>query len=132
MLAVRHGESPYLRMWQGGWQNHALNERLRAQRQRRQTWIAARMVARAQGEDTPSEPKSMDADQEDEEEEGEITRPPPSPPHEALPSLDDIFRRQAVISISALRSKWTQTETRSSIGSRPHPHLALVAPEFEG
>jgi hypothetical protein len=31
----------------------------------------------------------------EEEEEGEVTPPPHSPPREDLPSLDDIFRRQA-------------------------------------
>jgi hypothetical protein len=34
------------------------------------------MAARAWGEDTPSEPKSSD---KEEEEEGEVTSPPPSP-----------------------------------------------------
>jgi hypothetical protein len=39
---------------------------------------AARTVARAWGEDTPSELESLEEDEEDEEEEGEVTPPPHS------------------------------------------------------
>jgi hypothetical protein len=53
-------------------------------------------VVRAQGEDTPSEPKSSGGEEEQEDEDGdeeEVTPPPHSPSHEVLPSLGDIFNR---------------------------------------
>jgi hypothetical protein len=62
-------------------------------------------VARALGGgegDTASEPKSLGGDDEEEDEdreEGEVTPPPHSLPLEDLPSLGDIFSRQARISV---------------------------------
>jgi hypothetical protein len=52
------------------------------------------VVARAWGEDTPSDPESLGGDDEEEDEdreEGEVTPPPHSPPPEDLPSLGDMF-----------------------------------------
>jgi hypothetical protein len=63
-------------------------------------------ASRARGEDTPSEPESSGGnDQEEDEygEEGKVT-PPHSPPCEALPSLGDIFSRQAGIAVSTCQS----------------------------
>jgi hypothetical protein len=57
--------------------NHALNEWLRERRQRRQACSATQTVTRAWGEDTPSEPESLEEDEEDQEEEGEVILPPP-------------------------------------------------------
>jgi hypothetical protein len=68
------------------------------------------------GGDTPSDPKSLE---EDEEVEGEVIPPPHSPLCEALPSLDDIFRRQAGIAVDARRPKWTRTEIGPMTGSPP-------------
>jgi hypothetical protein len=51
-------------------------------------------MARAQGEDTPTELESPGGDDEEEDEdreEGEVTPPSHSPPRKALPSLGDIF-----------------------------------------
>jgi hypothetical protein len=45
------------------------------------------MVMRAQGADTPFEPKTSEEHEENEEEEGEVTLPPHSPLREALPRL---------------------------------------------
>jgi hypothetical protein len=56
------------------------------------------------GEDTPSEPESLVGDDKEEDEygvEGKVTPPPHAPPHESLPSLGDIFSRQAGITVSA-------------------------------
>jgi hypothetical protein len=53
------------------------------------------MAARAWGEDTPSEPKSLD----DEEEEGEVTPPLPSPLSETLLPFGDILSRQAGVAV---------------------------------
>jgi hypothetical protein len=55
------------------------------------------MMARAWGLDTPSEPKSSEEDKEDEEE-GELTLPPHSLLHEALPQASgDHGRHTSVI-----------------------------------
>jgi hypothetical protein len=46
------------------------------------------------GEDAPSEPKSLRGDIEEEKkdkEEGDVTPPPHSLPHEDLPSVGDLF-----------------------------------------
>jgi hypothetical protein len=59
--------------------NHVLYKWLRVQRQRRQSWSAAWTTARPRGEDTPSEPESLEEDEEDEEKEGEVIPPPHSP-----------------------------------------------------
>jgi hypothetical protein len=50
------------------------------------------MVARTRGEDTPSKPESSD---KEEEEEGEVTLPPPFPLCETLPLFGDILSWQA-------------------------------------
>jgi hypothetical protein len=71
------------------------------------------MEARAWGEDTRFEHESLD------EEEGKVAPPPHSPPHETLPSLSDIFHRQAGVMIDARRPKWTWTKIGSSTGSPP-------------
>jgi hypothetical protein len=112
--------------------NHALNEWLREQRQWRHAWSAARTAVRAQGEDTPFELESAEEDGENEEEEGEVITPPHSPLREALPSLHDIFHRQARITIDARQPKWTWTETGLSTGSSSQPHLVLVTPSSGG
>jgi hypothetical protein len=59
---------------------------------------------KAQGEDTPFEPESSGQDEEKEDEdgeEGEVTPPPHSSLHEALPLFRDIFSRQAEIIVGA-------------------------------
>jgi hypothetical protein len=100
--------------------NHALNEWLRERRQRRQACSATQTVTRAWGEDTPSEPESLEEDEEDQEEEGEvILPPPPAPLHEALPMLRDIFRRHSRIAVGACWQKLTRIETRLSTSSPP-------------
>jgi hypothetical protein len=76
------------------------------------------------GEDTPFEPESSGGDDEEEDEdgeEGEVTPPPHSPPRENLPSLGDIFSRQARISISVGRPRRSQMETVLLTGLRPQP-----------
>jgi hypothetical protein len=65
-------------------------------------------VARARGEDTPSEPESSGGDDEEGDEnreEREVTPPPHSSSHEALPSLSDIFSRHAGITVGAHQLK---------------------------
>jgi hypothetical protein len=65
------------------------------------------VVTRVRGEDTPFEPKSSggdDKEEDEDEEEGEVTPPPNSPPCKALPSLGDIFSRQAGIVVSLDRN----------------------------
>jgi hypothetical protein len=61
------------------------------------------------GEDTPSEPESLEEDEvegkeeeeeEEQEDEGEVIPPPHSPSREAPPSLEDLFRRQAGVEVS--------------------------------
>jgi hypothetical protein len=89
-------------------------------------------MARAVGEDIPSEPKSSDEDEEDEEEEEEVIPPPHSPLHEGLPSFVDIFCRQAGIEVDARWPTRTRIETMSSIDSPPQPRLALVTPSSGG
>jgi hypothetical protein len=106
------------------------SEQLWTQRQRRWAWSATRAVARTRGEDTPSEPESSGGDDEEEDEdaeEGEVTPPPHSPLPKDLPSLGDVFSRQAGIPIGAHRSKWPWTETRLSTSPPPQPYLALVS-----
>jgi hypothetical protein len=66
------------------------------------------MTVRAQGEEIHSEPESS---RDEEEEEGEITSSPHSPPLEDLPSLGDLFSRQAGISIGARRAKLPRVDT---------------------
>jgi hypothetical protein len=80
-------------------------------------------------------PESLGGDDEEEDEngvEGEVTPPPHSPPPEDLPSLDDIFNRQAGIYVSARRTTWSRTKTGSVTGPPPQPHLALVCPDLQG
>jgi hypothetical protein len=72
------------------------------------------------GEDTPSEPKSSGGDdKEEDDEEGVITPPPHSPPLEDLPSLGDLFSRQAEIFVGPHRSKRPRTEIGPSISPPP-------------
>jgi hypothetical protein len=111
--------------------NRAYSERLRAWRQRRRAWSAARVVARAWGEDTPSEPKSSGGDDEDGEE-GEVTPPTHSPLPEDLPSIGYIFIQKAGITIGARQLKPPQMETEPSTGPPPQPCLALVSPDLQG
>jgi hypothetical protein len=83
------------------------------------------------GEDTPSEPESSGADNEEEDEdgeEGEVTPPPHSMLPEDLPSLGDIFSQQAWFSIGARRLKRPWTETEPSIDPPSQPCLTLVSP----
>jgi hypothetical protein len=76
--------------------NRTHSEKLRAWKQMRQAWSAARMVARVLWKDTPSEPEYSD---EEEEEEGHVTPPPPSQLRKTLPLFGDIHSRQAGIAI---------------------------------
>jgi hypothetical protein len=73
-----------------------------------------------------------DEEDEEEEEEGEVTPLPYSPPRVALPSLGDIFRRQAGIAVGARRLKQTRIDIRPSTGPPPQPCLALVTPDSGG
>jgi hypothetical protein len=79
---------------------------------------------RAQGEETPSELESSGDD--DDEEYGEIIPSQPSPPPEDLPSLDDLFRQQAEISVSTCWAKCPRAGTRASSSPPPQSGLALV------
>jgi hypothetical protein len=102
--------------------NHAYSERLQVWRQKRWAFCTAWAVARARGQDTPSEPKSSGGDNEEEDEEGEegeVTPPPHSPPRETLPSLGDVFGRQAWIIVGTRQLRQPQTGTRSSTISPP-------------
>jgi hypothetical protein len=90
------------------------------------------MAAWARGEDTPYELEFSEEDEEDEDEEGEVTLPRHSPLREALPSLDDIFCREAGIAIGARWPKQTWAKIRPSTSSPPQPRLALVAPDSGG
>jgi hypothetical protein len=95
--------------------NRAYSEWLQVQRQRRQVWIAAQTVERAQGEDTPSEPESSGEENEEEDRDGEesqVTPPPNSPPHEALPLLGDILSMQARVIVGVHPPKWPRTKAR--------------------
>jgi hypothetical protein len=101
--------------------NNVYSEQLWARRQRRQAWSATRVVARARGEDTPSEPESLGGDDEEEdedEEEGEVTPLPHSSLPEDLPSLG-----------ASSASKWgspsacaSQNSLRQRLGHRPAHH----------
>jgi hypothetical protein len=85
------------------------------------------------GEDTPSEPKSSRGDdKEEDDEEGVITPPPHSPPLEDLPSLGDLFSRQAEIFAGPRRSKRPRTEIGPSISPPPQFDLALVSFDLQG
>jgi hypothetical protein len=89
------------------------------------------MKARARGEDTSSEPESSKGDNEEEDEDGkelEVTPPPHSLPPEDLPSLGDIFNRQAGISVDVGQPKCSQMETLLLASPLPQPHLILVSP----
>jgi hypothetical protein len=88
--------------------NHVYSEWLRAWRQRRRAWSAARAAAREWWEDTPFEPESSGGDNEEEDEnieEGVVTPPHHSTLPEDIPSLGDIFNRQAGISVGP-NSHW--------------------------
>jgi hypothetical protein len=90
---------------------------------------------RARGEDTPSEPESSREDDKEEDEDkeiGEVTPPPHSSPHEALPLLGDIFSRQAKIVVGVCRMKRPRTEDEPSSGSLSQPRLTLVSPDSQG
>jgi hypothetical protein len=72
--------------------------------------------------------EAKETDLEDEDgEEGEVTPPPHSPLPEYLPSLGDIFIRQAGISISACWPKRPRTETEPLTDSLSQPYLTLVS-----
>jgi hypothetical protein len=109
--------------------SHALNTKLRVQKQRRHAWVTGWMAARVRGEDTPSEPESTD---EEEEEEGEVTPLSLSPPHETIPPLGDIFSRQEGVTVNVHRSKWTWTEADLSVSLPLQPRLVLVSPFSQG
>jgi hypothetical protein len=66
--------------------NRAHNENLWAQKEKRQARSIAHRAARERGEETPTESDSSAED----EEEGEVTSPPPSSPRIALPSFCNI------------------------------------------
>jgi hypothetical protein len=57
-----------------------------------------------------------DEEEDDDREDEEVTPPPHSSPPEDLPSLADIFSRQAGIFVSAHRPTRPQTETGSMTG----------------
>jgi hypothetical protein len=80
------------------------------------------MVTRVRGDDTPSDPKSTggeDKDEDEKGEEGEVTPPLHSTPHEALPLLGDIFGSQAGIVVGSCQPKQPWTETGPLTGSLP-------------
>jgi hypothetical protein len=80
------------------------------------------VVARVRGEDTPSEPESSggdDKDEDEDEEEREVTPPPNSLLPKDLPSLGDLFGRQAGIFVGVRRSKWPRMETGPSTDPPP-------------
>jgi hypothetical protein len=64
---------------------------------------------RRQGHGGRTLPPSPNPQEEMMKRRGEVTPPPHSPPHEALPSLGDIFSTQAGIAIGAHQSKWPRT-----------------------
>jgi hypothetical protein len=91
-------------------------------------------VARAWGEDTPSEPKSSGGDNEKDKdgEEGEVPRPSHSPLREACPSLVDIYSRQTERELGMPQLKWPCVEIGPSTGSPPQPCLALIPSDLLG
>jgi hypothetical protein len=79
-------------------------------------------MARAWGDDTPSEPESSRGDDEEgdeDEEEVVVTPPPNSLPPKDVPSIGDLFCWQEGISFGARRLKQPQTETGPAIGPSP-------------
>jgi hypothetical protein len=74
------------------------------QKERRQARSAAYQVVKERGEDTPIESESLD----EEEEEGEVTPPPLSPPRITLPPFHDIAGRQLGIMVVQRRPKQTR------------------------
>jgi hypothetical protein len=95
------------------------------------------VAARAQGggEKAPFESKSSGGDDEEEDEDGEVgevTPPPHSLSPKDLPSLGDIFSRQAGISVGTHRPKRPRTETGSLTSLPLQPYLALVSPDLQG
>jgi hypothetical protein len=73
-----------------------------------------------------------DEEEDKDREEGEVTPPPHSPPHEALPLLGDILSRQAGIVVGARRLNRLQTEVGPSTGLPSQPHLVLVCSDSQG
>jgi hypothetical protein len=74
------------------------------------------------GEDPPSVSESSGGDDNEEDEdgeEGEVTLPPHSLPHKALPLFGDIFSRQMGITPIARQLKQLRTEIRPSTSSLP-------------
>jgi hypothetical protein len=67
-----------------------------------------------------------DEAEDEDEEQGEITPSPHSPMLEDLPSLGDLFRQQAGISIGARRSEHPQTGIDASFGPPLQSRLTLV------
>jgi hypothetical protein len=87
------------------------------------------VATREWGEDTPSEPESMGGDNEEEDKdkkEGAL------PALEDLPSLGNLFRQQAGISIVVRQPKRPWTETVPSIGPPPQFSLTLVSSDMQG
>jgi hypothetical protein len=119
-------------VWQEA--NYADNERQQAWRQRRRLQSAARTVARAHREETPSEPESSgddDVEEGEDEEEEEITPSPQSPPKN-LPSLGDLFSQQAGISVGVRWTKCPWSGTRGSSSPPPQSSLMLVYYVLQG
>jgi hypothetical protein len=56
----------------------------------------------------------------------QVTPPPHSPPREALPSLDDLFCKQAGVAVGVPWSKRTRPSTGPLTGSSLQPHQVLV------
>jgi hypothetical protein len=92
------------------------------------------MATKARGEETPSELESSgdDEEEDEDEEEGEITPSLQSPPLEDLPSLGDLFRQQAGISVGPRRVKRPRTGAGGSSDPLPQSNLVLVYSDLQG
>jgi hypothetical protein len=104
--------------------NRDYNERKQARRQRRRFQSAGQVIIKARGEESPSESESLGDDEEEEEEdedeeEGERTSLH-SPPPEDLPSLGNLFSRQAGMSVGVYWLKHPQTGDGALSGPQPY------------
>jgi hypothetical protein len=99
----------------------------------RQAWSAAQAAVRAQGEETPSEPESLGGgnEEDEDEEDGEVSPLPHSPPPNDLPSLGDLFGQQAGINAAACQLKRPQIGTEASFDPPPQSDLMLVLSDLQ-